>query len=275
VDKGQLRPLDIVGQADHQNREKILHLSPQNRENLDSISTSLIALSLDPYTIPSVTDDDPLRASAVDAQTRNASCGLDGARNRWLDKAISVMIETNGRTSLLGEHSPVDAIVPSNIVNHVLAEPFNSEKTTSSTLPQEGDGWKRLVWVIDEAMTKEIKECQERNEVIIADSDNSNLLWGEFATAWIKQNGIFSDSSFADLIAKVSPDSFIQQALQLAWFRDQGYVSATYESASTRGFLHGRTETIRSVTSESRAFVKAMLDSKVEVSISPDTMSNG
>jgi len=67
-------------------------------------------------------------------------------------------------------------------------------------------------------------------------------------------------------IAKVSPDSFIQQALQLAWYRDQGYVTATYESASTRGFLHGRTETIRSVTTDSRVFVRAMLDPKSEVS---------
>lgn len=66
--------------------------------------------------------------------------------------------------------------------------------------------------------------------------------------------------------ARVSPDSFIQQALQLAWYKDQGYVSATYESASTRGFLHGRTETIRSVTADSRTFVKAMLDPKADVS---------
>lgn len=70
----------------------------------------------------------------------------------------------------------------------------------------------------------------------------------------------------ADRLAKVSPDSFIQQALQLAWYKDQGYASATYESASTRGFLHGRTETIRSVTTDSRAFVKAMLDTKFDVS---------
>jgi carnitine O-acetyltransferase len=174
------------------NREKILHLSPQNRENFNSISTSLIALSLDPYTIPSVTDGDPLRSAAVDAQTRNASCGLDGGRNRWLDKAISVMIETNGRTSLLGEHSPVDAIVPSNIVNYAVAEPYDDAKfkDLTTSLPHEGDGWKRLDWVIDESMSKEIAECQKRNQAIIADSDNSNLLWGEFATEWIKKNGM-------------------------------------------------------------------------------------
>jgi len=180
-----------MNQADWQNREKIIHLSPQNRDNFNSISTSLIALSLDPYTIPGVTDGDPLRSAAVDAQTRNAACGLDGGRNRWLDKAISVMVETHGRTSLLGEHSPVDAIVPSNIVNYAVAEPFDNDqfKNLTTSLPQEGNGWKRLDWVIDDSMKKEIGECQERNKAIIADSDNSNLLWGEFATEWIKKNG--------------------------------------------------------------------------------------
>jgi carnitine O-acetyltransferase len=141
-----------------------------------------------------VTDGDPLRSAAVDAQTHNASCGLDGGRNRWLDKAISVMIETNGRTSLLGEHSPVDAIVPSNIVNYAVAHPFDDSqfKDQTSALPQEGDGWRSLDWVVDDAISKEIGECQERNKAIIADSDNSNLLWGEFATEWIKQNGTSS-----------------------------------------------------------------------------------
>lgn len=65
--------------------------------------------------------------------------------------------------------------------------------------------------------------------------------------------------------AKQSPDAFIQQALQLAWFRDQGYATATYETASTRSMLHGRTDAIRSLTADSRAFVKAMTDDKVDV----------
>ena len=102
------------------------------------------------------------------------------------------MIETNGRTSLLGEHSPVDAIVPSNIVNYAVAEPFDNAqfKDLTKSLPHEGNGWKRLDWIIDDSMKKEIAECQKRNQAIIVDSDNSNLLWGEFATEWIKKNGM-------------------------------------------------------------------------------------
>jgi carnitine O-acetyltransferase len=167
----------------------------------------------------------------------------------------------------------VDAIVPSNAVNHVLASPLDAGAfgtKNGNSLPEEGQGWRPLDWVVDDAMLAEIEQCQARNKGIVEDSDNSNLFWREFATEWIKQNGVSSSYirviERADRLAKVSPDSFIQQALQLAWYKDQEYASATYESASTRGFLHGRTETIRSVTTDSRAFVKAMLDTKFDVS---------
>ena len=37
----------------------------------------------------------------------------------------------------------------------------------------------------------------------------------------------------------------VQMALQLAHYQLNGHISATYESNATRGFLHGRTETVR------------------------------
>ena len=47
-------------------------------------------------------------------------------------------------------------------------------------------------------------------------------------------------------------------ALQLANYRDQGSFSLTYEASMTRLFREGRTETVRSCTNETSAFVKAM-----------------
>ncbi len=41
---------------------------------------------------------------------------------------------------------------------------------------------------------------------------------------------------------KVSPDSFVQLAIQLAFYRMHGVPGATYESASTRVYQEGRTE---------------------------------
>lgn len=56
----------------------------------------------------------------------------------------------------------------------------------------------------------------------------------------------------------VSPDAYVQMAMQLAYFRDQNRFSLTYESSMTRLFLDGRTETVRPLTDESAAFVRCM-----------------
>ena len=65
--------------------------------------------------------------------------------------------------------------------------------------------------------------------------------------------------------ARLSPDAFIQMALQLAWYRMRGEFTATYETALTRLFKHGRTETIRTLSTDSRAWVLAMADSQCPV----------
>nr|XP_019003669.1 carnitine acetyltransferase [Kwoniella mangroviensis CBS 8507]OCF67130.1 carnitine acetyltransferase [Kwoniella mangroviensis CBS 8507] len=234
------------------NREHLLLLSPNNRSTLNSISSSLIVLSLDPYTLPSIPSEDPLRLPSVDAQVRNTASGIDGARNRWFDKAVSVMMETNGRAGIMGEHSPVDALIPSIVGEYVLASPVDQSQFHEGTSSSTSEGWKKLDWVVDEEIAKEIQGCKERNQKLIDDSDASQLWWNEYGAEWIKA------------VAKQSPDAYIQQALQLAWYRDQGYATATYETASTRMMLHGRTDVIRSLSSESRSFVKSMLDEKAD-----------
>lgn len=55
----------------------------------------------------------------------------------------------------------------------------------------------------------------------------------------------------------------MQMAMQLAYYRLHGKVVLTYESATTRLYYHGRTETIRPVSDHSVAFVKAMDDPAV------------
>lgn len=57
---------------------------------------------------------------------------------------------------------------------------------------------------------------------------------------------------------RISPDAYIQMALQLAYYRDAGRFSLTYEASMTRLFREGRTETVRPCTIESSAWVKAM-----------------
>ena len=49
-------------------------------------------------------------------------------------------------------------------------------------------------------------------------------------------------------------------ALQLAWYRTRGEFTATYETVLTRLFKHGRTETIRTLSTDSCAWVLSMVD---------------
>lgn len=63
---------------------------------------------------------------------------------------------------------------------------------------------------------------------------------------------------------KCSPDGFAQMAIQLAYYKMFGTSRPTYESGQTRKFQRGRTETCRSVSDESIAFVKAMEDHSIK-----------
>eukprot|EP00064_Thunnus_orientalis_P001615 superscaffoldBa00000111_g1618 len=65
---------------------------------------------------------------------------------------------------------------------------------------------------------------------------------------------------------KMSPDAYIQVALQLTYYRCHGRPVSTYESASIRRFQEGRVDNIRSATPEALAFLKAMTDGKLSTS---------
>ena len=55
---------------------------------------------------------------------------------------------------------------------------------------------------------------------------------------------------------------------QLAYRRLHGRVANTYEAATTAGFRHGRTETLRSTTADSCALVDFLLDKSASASAS-------
>ena len=55
----------------------------------------------------------------------------------------------------------------------------------------------------------------------------------------------------------MSPDAYLQMALQWTYFKDSGgKLALTYESSMTRLYLQGRTETVRSLTTNAADFVR-------------------
>lgn len=57
---------------------------------------------------------------------------------------------------------------------------------------------------------------------------------------------------------QVSPDAIMQLGLQLAYFRMHNEFVGTYESCSTSAFRHGRTETVRPCTMDTKQFCDAI-----------------
>lgn len=60
---------------------------------------------------------------------------------------------------------------------------------------------------------------------------------------------------------KVSPDAIMQLGFQLAYAKQHGDYVGTYESCSTAAFRHGRTETVRPCTMDTKAFCESIVSS--------------
>lgn len=191
----------------------LLALSPQNRDNLTAINHSIIGLSFDhyTYTLPSHPSGTPLpavdSAGEVDAHLHNlrSSHSAHPGRNRWHDKPLTLIVESNTRAGAMGEHSPVDALVPSIVCDYGVAQDmhddfFGGPPPTSVYSAVAGvRSWRRLDFVVDDRIRRECVEAEERARKIVEDSDDSFLWFDAYGSEWIKKEGAPSLSSLLPL----------------------------------------------------------------------------
>ena len=90
-----------------------------------------------------------------------------------------------------------------------------------------------LTWQVSSKLGDAIRTAEQNASSLIDDLDSVLLHYPEYGSNFMKQ-------------AKVSPDGWLQMVYQLAYFKHYGTHCPTYESASTRKFIAGRTETVRS-----------------------------
>ncbi|KAI5477128.1 carnitine O-acetyltransferase [Pseudohyphozyma bogoriensis] len=227
-------------------REHLLVLDPQNRKTITEIEDSLFVVSLDDRTCVSKTYKSSSPATQtpdLDAHIYNASASAGTGRNRWWDKAVSIQVETNGRGTMVGEHSPCDALIPSIVCDYVLAEGVGEEGVSQKGVVKDVE---RLEWVLDEKARENIESAVRTVAALAKDSEGKMLWYDEYGIDWIKK------------VAKQAPDAYLQMALQLAYHKMHGVPVATYETASTRIHLHGRTDVIRTLSEDSWRWVEEM-----------------
>mmetsp|Transcript_106410 Transcript_106410/g.217045 ORF Transcript_106410/g.217045 Transcript_106410/m.217045 type:complete len:220 (-) Transcript_106410:892-1551(-) len=59
---------------------------------------------------------------------------------------------------------------------------------------------------------------------------------------------------------KMSPDSYVQMSMMLAYYRLYGKIVCAYEPVLTKGFFHGRTEAMRPATMEAKHLCEMFCD---------------
>lgn len=167
-----------------------------------------------------------------------------------------MIIGANARVGFNAEHSWADAPIVAHLWEFALHYDFNVLKydhVGNCRVGHVADHVAtpiRLKWELEPELTRHVQGAHVRALALLQDVELCILRHALFGKGFIKK-------------CRVSPDAFVQMALQLAYKRDQGRLSLTYEASMTRLFRDGRTETVRPVTQESRAFVQAMTDPKV------------
>ncbi|KAJ7158644.1 acyltransferase ChoActase/COT/CPT [Mycena filopes] len=236
-----------------QNLQHLLTLSPQNQRTHRIICQSLLGLSLDgPSSTSSLKGQEALTSDLLAVRATNVNVA-----NRIFDKSHTIIVDPSARAGASGEHSPCDALVPSIVDEWALVDGLDpayfraaDPAPFESTVPEQAN-WERLDWDVDDKIKTECTDALARAKIIIDDSDDNIFWFHDYGTDWIKDT------------LKQSPDAYIQMVLQLAYYKTSGEFTATYETALTRMFKRGRTETIRSFTRQSRAWVLSMLDGDV------------
>ncbi|KAF5927849.1 hypothetical protein HPG69_000755 [Diceros bicornis minor] len=227
-------------------REYLISLDPENLTMLEKIQSSLLVYSIEDGR-PHVTPEDYSQITAM-LLTGDPTV-------RWGDKSYNLVSFSNGVFGCNCDHAPYDAMVIVNISHYVDEKIFEnegrwkgSEKVRDIPLPEE------LVFTVDE----KILDCinQAKAQYLKQASDLQIL--------------VYAFTSFGKKLTKkmmLHPDTFIQLALQLAYYRLHGRPGCCYETAMTRYFYHGRTETVRSCTVEAVRWCQSMQDPSTSVSI--------
>ncbi|KAK3688412.1 acyltransferase ChoActase/COT/CPT [Podospora appendiculata] len=220
-------------------RATLLSADPTNAKSLEAIESASFVICLDD-------------AAPVTLEERAHAYWHGDGQNRWYDKPLQFIINDNGTSGFMGEHSMMDGTPTHRLNDFVNDVIFNnkidlSDPSVRSNLPEPQ--------AVKFAVTKEVQA-----EVDRALRDFASVI-GQHELAVQAYQGYGKG-----LIKKFrcSPDAYVQMIIQLAYKKMYGKNRPTYESAATRRFQQGRTETCRSVSESSVAWCNAMTDAAAD-----------
>lgn len=169
-------------------------------------------------------------------------------KNRFFDKPLQFIVNENGTSGFIGEHSMMDGTQTHRLNDYVNDVIFNKKIELSESVEEKALALPQEVkFNVDEGINRSIDTAVDDFSSVIGEHELSVFQYKGYGKGLIKK-------------FKASPDSYIQMLIQLAYYKYYGVNRPTYESAATRKYQLGRTETCRSLSEESSAFCKTMED---------------
>lgn len=220
-------------------RAVLLSAHPGNAAALEAVESASFVVSLDD-------------ASPVTLEERAHAYWHGDGQNRWYDKPLQFIVNDNGTSGFMGEHSMMDGTPTHRLNDYVNDVIFNnkldfSDPTVRSGLPDPTPVNFTVTKDVQAEIDRAIKDFHE----VISKHELAVQSYQGYGKGLIKK-------------FKCSPDAYVQMIIQLAYHKMYGKNRPTYESAATRRFQQGRTETCRSVSEASAAFCSAMADPSAE-----------
>jgi carnitine O-acetyltransferase len=215
--------------------ERLITSNPANKAVMEAIEASSFVVCLDD-------------ASPVTLNERARQYWHGDGSNRWFDKPLQFVICDNGKSGFVGEHSMMDG-TPTHrcndtVMHWIFNEKLDFEKDQlRSDIPDPTP----LRFQLSTENNADIAKAQAAHVALMAQHELRVEAYQGYGKGLMKK-------------FKCSPDAYVQMIIQLAYYKFYGKNRPTYESAATRRFQEGRTETCRSVSDESVAFCNAMAD---------------
>ncbi|MGF1682496.1 choline/carnitine O-acyltransferase [Photobacterium minamisatsumaniensis] len=215
-------------------RSDLLKGSENNKESMAIIEDAAFALCLD--------ENNPEEITEVSKQLLHG----DG-RDRYFDKSLQFIVFKNGKTGINFEHTDVDGSVMLRLIGYIydtidkhVSDRSNMSIEEKRTLALKAQG---IEFDLDNTLIQAIQVATDEFYQHAANTQTQVLDFTQFGKNQIKQFG-------------VSPDAFVQLALQLAEHKLYGKCYSAYEAVMTRAFLYGRIDVLYTVSPESMLFIQ-------------------
>ena len=233
-----------------------------NKELLRIIDSAALSIAID---APGA--EQPPTATTLSTATflGNSATGA-AAQPRWFDKHQLLSLE-NGELGYNFEHSYSDGMSWNRMISEVAADvqgyapPKGCQSLPSRLTHQDAAVPTKLEFMLDDELNAKLSRAQDQVQSTFNNIDNRVVNFTDFGKNEIKT-------------WKHSPDAIVQMAFMMAYAdldgnrqdKGVGRLPAVYEACSVSRFLHGRTETIRSLTKPAANFIRAIQNTTTSIS---------